>query len=281
MVRDWMEGQFEDLVRNVKRWFDDLEIVAFDGKHNARPPKMERVITCLLPPRHRDQSYADWIKPLGATRVSLWHAAVCGEPIEYSVLARLVVLDKALQLSGKVEEVTAERKHPDFPAAISLLHARMSLMKAYHLRQPRQKGGKGMSDLKPSLNEHHPDPAYHCGRLMAILARIQKEALGREVGSGVVQRYYAAFSVAPGLHAGRLISLANHHLSALYRDKPGLAHYLESLLESVMVRIGDNFPPPLDLEKQSLFALGYYQQMAYRGTPETVIEKTQEGDNNG
>ena len=34
-------------------------------------------------------------------------------------------------------------------------------------------------------------PAYLCGRIMALLAMIQEEALGN-VGAGVVQRYYAA-----------------------------------------------------------------------------------------
>jgi CRISPR-associated protein Csd1 len=31
MVRDWMEGPFEDLVRNVEAWFSDLAMVARDG----------------------------------------------------------------------------------------------------------------------------------------------------------------------------------------------------------------------------------------------------------
>jgi CRISPR-associated protein Csd1 len=31
-----------------------------------------------------------------------------------------------------------------------------------------------------------------------------------------------------------------------------------------MARLGDRFPPPLSLEDQGLFALGYYHQKAYR-----------------
>ncbi|MEW6418062.1 MAG: type I-C CRISPR-associated protein Cas8c/Csd1 [Nitrospirota bacterium] len=43
------------------------------------------------------------------------------------------------------------------------------------------------------LNPEHPHPAYHCGRLLAVLARLQRDALG-DVGAGIVQRYYSAAS---------------------------------------------------------------------------------------
>ncbi len=57
-------------------------------------------------------------------------------------------------------------------------------------------------DIKPYLNESHPHPAYQCGRLMAVLAKLQKSALG-DVGAGIVQRYYAAASSTPALVLGR------------------------------------------------------------------------------
>jgi CRISPR-associated protein Csd1 len=130
-------------------------------------------------------------------------------------------------------------------------HARMGLMRAYHIR-------KGDLMIQPALNEQHPSPAYHCGRLMALLARIQYAALG-DVGAGVVQRYYAAASTTPALVLGRLSRTAQFHLGKL---DAGLARWFESRLASIWTCLRDGPPTVLGLEEQSLFALGYYQQIA-------------------
>ena len=108
------------------------------------------------------------------------------------------------------------------------------------------------------LNLEHPAPAYHCGRLLAILSSLQHAALG-DVGAGVVQRYYAAASQTPGLIFGRLASNARNHLGKL---EGGLAYWYENQIADVMSRLGDGAPRILDLNGQGLFALGYYQQLA-------------------
>lgn len=108
------------------------------------------------------------------------------------------------------------------------------------------------------LNPDHPDPAYHCGRLLAVLSNLQRAALG-DVGAGVVQRYYAAASQTPGLILGRLAANARNHLAKL---DGGLAFWFEDQIADIMGRLGDRAPRILDLEGQGLFALGYYQQLA-------------------
>ena len=108
------------------------------------------------------------------------------------------------------------------------------------------------------LNPDHPAPAYHCGRLLAVFAALQRAALG-DVGAGVVQRYYAAASQTPGLILGRLVANSRNHLGKLDAK---LAWWFENKLAEVMGRLGDGAPRILDLEGQGLFALGYYQQLA-------------------
>jgi CRISPR-associated protein Csd1 len=129
--------------------------------------------------------------------------------------------------------------------------ARMGLIKAYFVR-------KGDTHMTAYLNPEHPEPAYHCGRLLAVLASLQRAALG-DVGAGVVQRYYAAASQTPGLILGRLVTNARNHLGKL---EAGLAWWYEERIADVMSRLGDRAPRILDLEGQGLFALGYYQQLA-------------------
>lgn len=112
--------------------------------------------------------------------------------------------------------------------------------------------------MTPYLNEDHPHPAYHCGRLMEVLAALQEEALGN-VGAGVVQRFYAAASSTPALVFGRLTRTSQFHLTKL---PGGLANWYQKKIADIWGRIRDCPPPTLTLEEQSLFAMGYYQQMA-------------------
>lgn len=119
--------------------------------------------------------------------------------------------------------------------------------------------------MTPELNLSETDPAYLCGRIMALLGQLQYAALG-DVGAGVVQRYYAAASVTPGLVLGRLVRLAQTaHLPKLNSmDKQGLRGWYEKQLTAVWGAMHAAPPAMLSLEQQTLFAMGYYHQQAQR-----------------
>lgn len=230
MVRDWMEGDFEDLVRNVTAWFSDLAIVFRYGGRHAPDPKFMAVCGALV----RD------LKDLPApTAATLWKSAVQRLPIPQLLMAQALARFRA--------DLVDKDQSP-------INHARMGLIKAYFIRL---KPG-GDPAMTAYLNPEHPAPAYHCGRLLAVLANLQRAALG-DVGAGVVQRYYAATSQTPGLILGRLVSNARNHLGKL---EGGLAYWYENQIADVMSCLKDNAPRTLDLEGQGLFALGYYQQLA-------------------
>ncbi|MDY6796009.1 MAG: type I-C CRISPR-associated protein Cas8c/Csd1 [Actinomycetota bacterium] len=278
MIRDWMEGRLENLVDNVAKWFEDISIVNLSGSNLAKSPGIERVITCILPPRKPAQQYKDWIKPIGADRAGLWAAAVRDQAIPRCAIFRIVVLHGNFMFSGILEEILAGQNRNDSALQLSLLYARMGLIKAFHLRSERVTGGNAMAEvIKPDLNKGYPNPAYQCGRLMAILARLQQSALG-DVGAGVIQRYYASASSTPSLVIGRLTRNSQYHLNKL---SPGLAHWYEEELANVWYRLKDGVPKSLNLEEQSLFALGYYQQIAEmrkkkEDSPESVKEDQNE-----
>lgn len=230
MARDWMEGEFEDLVRHVEAWFADLAIVARDGLGCARDPKFMAVCGALV------RELKDLPAPTAAT---LWKVAVQRLPIPQPLMAQALV-------RFRVDLV--DKDQPPFN------HARMGIIKAYFFRL-KPGGDKTMTAY---LNPDHPAAAYHCGRLLAVFANLQRAALG-DVGAGVVQRYYVATSQTPGLVLGRLTSNARNHLGKL---EGGLAFWYETKIADVMSRLGDGAPRILDLEGQGLFALGYYQQIA-------------------
>lgn len=226
MLRDWMEGSFEQLVRNVERWFEDLSIVHREGGRLAGAPKFMAVLGATV--RELDELAAPFV-------ALMWRAGVRGEAFPFQALP--MVLNRA---------------RLNFVLGNPPNHARMGMLKACLVRS--RKGG---IDMGPYLNEDHPSPAYQCGRVMSILADLQYEALG-DVGAGVVQRYYAAASSTPALVLGRLIRNAQFHLGktrypTLFQDRLG----------SIWSRIENQVPVTLALEEQTLFALGYYQQMAH------------------
>lgn len=243
MVRDWMEGQFEDLLENINAWFEDLSIVHREGRSVARPPKFMAVLGALV--RELNEIPAP-------TVAKLWRVAVRREQIPQQVLAQAFFRSRVDILQ-------------DQPAN----HARMGLIKAFHIR-------KGDSHMKQHLNEEHPSPAYHCGRLMAMLANLQYAALG-DVGAGVIQRYFAAASTTPALVLGRLTRTSQFHLNKL---DPGLAYWYENKIAGIWASMKDELPRTLTLEQQSLFSLGYYQQIAANRIPKNVHNKSDKEESN-
>lgn len=237
MVRDWMEGQFADLATNIAQWFEDFEIIKRDGTGLTSPPKLMAVLGATV----RD------LKDLPAPHVAkMWQVAIKGQRIPNWALARAL-------MRARIDFINGAAPH----------HARMGLLKAYHVRNQRL--DRKEITMTAYLNEDHSSPAYQCGRLLAILAAVQKRAIPG-VDAGVVQRYYTAASTTPALVLGRLTSTSQHHLNKL---DGGLAHWFEGQIASVWGHIKDTIPATLSLEEQSLFALGYYQQMAHLRTRKT------------
>lgn len=236
MTRDWMEGSFKELIIKIDKWFADFEIIAREGNNLAPSPKLMAICGAMV----RD------LKDIPApTTSTLWRIALLGLPIPQPFLA--------LALNRFRVELIDDKPFN---------HARMGLIKAYFIR----KGGD--NHMSAYLNTEHPDPAYQCGRLLAVLARLQHAALG-DVGAGVVQRYYVAASQTPGLTLGRLFNNAKNHLGKL---DGGLTYWYEDQIAEIMSHIQE-IPTTLNLEQQSLFALGYYQQIAFNRTKNTTDTK--------
>lgn len=234
MVREIMQGTFKNLASNIDRWFSDLSIVDREGTGIARRPKFFSVVNAIefLSKDGKILRNIDDVPP--PLIRELWRSAITGGQIPSSAMSR-----------------TLMRIRSDVVSDLSPMETRFSLIKSYLVR-------KGDNNMQPYLNPEHPNPAYHCGRLLAVLARLQRAALG-DVGAGVVQRYYTAASQTPGLILGRLAANAKNHLGKL---EGGLVYWYEDQIAEIMSRIKDTVPRTLTLEEQSLFALGYYQQLA-------------------
>lgn len=108
-----------------------------------------------------------------------------------------------------------------------------------------------------ALDLENTNQGYLCGRLFAVLEKIQEEAQPG-INATIKDRYYGAASSTPVTVFGRLLGLSNHHLAKL---NPGRKTNFEKMVQDVMAGINSNgMPAHLSLDDQSRFAIGYYHQ---------------------
>lgn len=254
MVRGYTTGRLPELVLSVSRWFKHLEIVSLSGDGRlARTYGLRSLLHSLLPEMKPGQRFENWIKPISGLSPYLWNCALQQSKLPGRLLVFLVQRMHQQWLDLADAENPANRNSNDSALLYSLVFRRMGLLKAFQNRNRED------THMKPHLNPEHPSVAYHCGRLLAALADLQRLALG-DVGAGVVQRFYGAFSQTPAMYLGHLVRLSQKHMNKI--ESYSKEQEVTDLIAEIHGRIGDAAPRTLTLEEQSLFALGYYQQIA-------------------
>ena len=116
-------------------------------------------------------------------------------------------------------------------------------------------------DTLEALNPEQPEPAYHLGRLLAVLDDIQNSVM--RANTTLVDRFYGSMSTTPYAVVGRLIHGSQAHLQKLRKDNKFIHDAKQGELEAVMSRLRDIPAKPLTTAQQALFALGYYHQRAH------------------
>ena len=105
------------------------------------------------------------------------------------------------------------------------------------------------------LDTSNTNQGYLCGRLFAILVKIQKDANNIET---IAERYQSAASATPAAVFPTLLNLSTHHREKL---SDGARIYYEKQIQEVVEKISaDGFPAHLDLQDQGRFFIGYYHQ---------------------
>ena len=260
MVRGWYEGRFKDLYDNILQWYDDLRLTLPGSRGDAKLPKLKRLCIVLLKPGGDPARVFDRMdKELAALLNRMFSAVVNGTPLPDAVASRaLYTLRSRLMDSGSDDE---RQRSARPPLAI------YQLLKCWLVRRQRERGEVLM---EKQLKLDYPGVAYQCGRLMAVYAAIQQAAMGRDLGTGVVERYYGAAIVSPRFVLGSLSRLSNYHLSKI--ENPDHAMRYRRMLNEISTQIAPgSIPRLMTMEQQTEFALGYYQQNAaiYTKAPET------------
>ena len=143
--------------------------------------------------------------------------------------------------SACVRRIRAEQK---------LTIARAAIIKAYLNRQ-----NNNNKTIDIMLDKDNNNQGYLCGRLFAVLDKIQEDANNI---SSIRERYMNAASATPSAVFATILNLSVHHSGKL---EEGRRIYFEKLKQEILDKVSANgFPTHLDLQGQGRFFVGYYHQ---------------------
>ena len=110
--------------------------------------------------------------------------------------------------------------------------------------------------IQVMLDKDNTNQGYLCGRLFAVLDKIQEEANNQH---SIRERYMNSASSTPAAVFSTILNLSNHNIENLKNE--GRKIYFEKLKQEIISKIdADGFKAQLDLQDQGRFFIGYYHQ---------------------
>lgn len=136
---------------------------------------------------------------------------------------------------------------------IKISPVRAGIIKACINRKARQQNKK--EELSLALDIENKAPAYLCGRLFAVLEKLQQDASNNSLNRTIKDSYFASASSKPAIVFPKLLRLAQNHLNKSKRPV-----FYNKLIGEIVDSLGSEFPEILLLTDQGKFIIGYYQQ---------------------
>jgi CRISPR-associated protein Csd1 len=225
-VRFWKTGKIKDFAGNILLHFSDLSIDK--GKEDREYFTLFNLLTSIAA-----EYKIDNITPGLAGNIIT--SVLDGSPYPTTLQQQCI------------RRIKADR---------TISRTRAAILKAFLNRKGRIYNNNE-KEITMALDLSSSNQGYLCGRLFAVLEKIQEEAQ-HGINSGIKDRYYGAASSTPVTVFGRLLNLSNHHLAKL---NPGKKIFFEKLIQEIISEISSSgLPAHLSLDDQSRFAIGYYHQ---------------------
>lgn len=227
----WVDSELKEFAEKIFRHISDMEIVDTREPENRRPycgvysmisavtrgGKLSDALPSL------PETVAEAILNGSSYPVQLFHCAL--ERIRQELSATTVSIQRA------------------------------AILKAYINR--KNKNSNKNKPLQVMLNKTNNNPGYLCGRLAAVLEKIQKDAGS---GDSIRTRYMGSASSTPATVFPAMLSVSVHHSEKLTE---GSRIYFEQLKQEIVNKMPvEGFPSHLDLNDQGRFFVGYYHQRA-------------------
>lgn len=227
-IRFWKVGKVSDLAGNIVTHFNDLMIIR--NKNDER----EFFSLFNLLTQVAAQFKMDNLPPNLVSSVMV--SIINGTPYPSTLQQQCICRIRAEQEVGYI---------------------RAAILKAYINRKTRFNKNINEKEITMALDIENKNQGYLCGRLFAILEKIQEDAQPG-INTTIKDRFYGAASSTPVAVFSRLLNMSNHHLEKL---NSGKKIYYEKIIQGIMAGISsDGLPTNLSLDDQSRFAIGYYHQ---------------------
>ena len=113
-------------------------------------------------------------------------------------------------------------------------------------------------EIKMSLDLENKNPAYLCGRLFAVMEKIQQDSSETPLNSTIKDTYFSSACSRPATVFPKLFSLSQNHLKKF--ENPKLRNYYNNKCIEIMDDLKDEFPQTLSNDDQGRFIIGYAQQ---------------------
>ncbi len=260
ILRDWFETTLDKAQRSVARHFRDLKIVRnAPWKKNESPPPAIGMRTLL----ESIAEQGDRRNIPSALAGEFVRAAMTGCLYPFGLLTRAVQRSRA-EIGN--DDWTALQRRDARAALIKAIYNRMYSSSNANGGESRREPPPEFREVLENMDPQNRNPGYVLGCLMAVLERLQQEAI-EDVNASVVDKYFSGASAAPKATFDRLLKNARHHARKAEGGKnPWFVSRLERLIDELIVRINVRvergqpvgFPLTLPLEQQGLFVIGYH-----------------------
>ena len=245
-VRFFCRRSFGEIVRNLKRHYEDIQIVS-DGRSKWNATPLWALLRETVRLKSSDKS------PL---------PQLAGDVM------------KSMLDGGRYPETLMNQTMLRIRAERDITRGRAGIVKAWLIRNTQTHPDREqiLEVTQVALNAESSYTPYVLGRLFAVLEAVQ-QAANPGINATVKDRFFNSACATPAAVFPILLKLSNSHLKKL---DAGKAVYWTRQIGELSEKLGMEFPAHLSLQEQGAFILGYYHQTQKRFEKKTDTDKEAE-----
>lgn len=245
-VRFFYRRSFGEIVQNLKRHYENIEIVS-DGRSKFDTLPLWALLRETVNQKSSDKS------PLPQLAGDVMKSMLSGSRYPETFLNQTML------------RIRAEHE---------INRGKAGIIKAYMIRNTENHPDREsiMEVAQVSLNADSSYCPYVLGRLFAVLEGTQ-QAANPGINATIKDRFFNSACATPAAVFPILLKLSNSHLKKL---DTGKAVWWSKQIGDLIERLGTDFPAHQSLQEQGAFILGYYHQTQKRFEKKTNTDKEEE-----